>query len=128
MMKQDENGFVFPLTVVISSVLCFLMLVVVSQLTRSGHLQRLNWETVRTEYAAESGLVKWLAGAKGKSDRVNGRVMNMNGIQIQIRVSPEAKGNRWNIHATAYGRFGVNQSVSVLVDPQTWRTLAWPNE
>ncbi|SEN06545.1 hypothetical protein [Lihuaxuella thermophila] len=123
-MGQDERGIALPMVMAVSVILFILITLFVSQTVRGMHTGRLYGERMRVQYAAESGIAWMQHKLRYQPDHRDTGLVRVDDVKVHARVLGKDSSEIY-IESTAYGRFGVKQTIRVWLDPETLAVTRW---
>ncbi len=121
---SDEKGMALPLVTAISIVIFLFLFTTLSHTVYSRESASIEWDMMRAQYAAESGIAALQHRLRVQPDW-------RGTVQITIndaKVVTKTEGNdHKGIHVTSIGFMdrGVKQSVRVVLDPVTYEIREW---
>lgn len=124
MKVQDERGMALPIVIAVSAILFILVTLFLSQAVRGKHTERLHGERMRVQYAAESGIAWMQKRIRHQPDRLDADLIRVGDVKVHTRILRK-DSSKIHIVSTAFGRFGVKQTIQVELDPKTLAVTRW---
>jgi Tfp pilus assembly protein PilX len=118
---RDERGFALPLVLGVMILVFLLVTALLSQSLQARHSTMTDWQMLRAQYAAESGVAR-MQETLCQQERLQPLTTRMNGMEVNT--NGVVRNGVAVISSTASGR-GVKQSVRVWVDQRTCTVIRW---
>jgi Tfp pilus assembly protein PilX len=122
-MRKNEQGMILPIVLAVSILLFILFTSFLSQMARSHQVKKLYIESSRAQYAAESGIAWRQAQLARNSQDLKVAYTKTDDIRVKTEVTYLENVHSFQVKATAFARYGVNQTVIALLEPDTLEIL-----
>lgn len=121
--RIDERGAVLPLVLAVTLVAFLLIAAGALHAVNHRKNQFLEWEMLRAQYAAESGIA--VVQNRLLENREWNGAMTMTWDGIRVRTVVEKRDSR-GLHLRSVGQNSVvKQTIRVVLDPETLEVIRW---
>lgn len=122
-IRKDERGAALPLVLAVAALVFLLVAAGALHTVNHRYHQRLEWEMIRAQYAAESGIAVVQERLKEHPEWTGTMTMTWDGIRVRTVV--EDRGSE-GIRLRSVGRnSAVKQTIRVVLDPETLEVKRW---
>lgn len=120
----DERGMALPLVTAISLIVFLFLFTSLAHTVYSGESTALEWEMMRAQYAAESGIARIQERLRERSGWRGTLQTKVNGAKVITAIEGE---DRRGIRVVSIGMMdrGVKQTIRVVLDPITYEMKEW---
>lgn len=121
--RKDERGAALPLVLAVTMMIFLLIAAGALHTVNNRRHQFLEWEMLRAQYAAESGIAVVQERLRKRPDWRGTMTMTWDGITVRTVVEDRESGG---IRLRSVGRrSGVKQTIRVILDPETLEVKRW---
>lgn len=121
---SDEKGMALPLVTAISIVIFLFLFTTLSHTVYSRESASIEWDMMRAQYAAESGIASLQHRLRVHPDWRGTVQITINNTKVVAKIEGD---DHKGIHVTSIGFIdrGIKQSVRVVLDPVTFEIREW---
>lgn len=121
--RKDERGAALPLVLAVSTMIFLLIAAGALHTVNNRRHQSLEWEMLRAQYAAESGIAVVQERLRKRPGWRGAMTMTWDGITVRTVV--EGQGSD-GLRLRSVGRkSSVKQTIRVILDPETLAVKRW---